>query len=159
MTLSRNRKLLTLGGALLCLVIAALIVSRVRGGASAHTRTGSDVVAAAIAVAKRAPIGNSYSVAGEFVPYQEIEMHAKVSGYVRKINVDIGDRVKTGQVLAVLEVPELMAQLQGAGAGVRHSQQEIESAQNEVARDYLYEAYQQKADLLTQMTERGENVQ
>jgi len=132
MTLSRNRKLLALGGALLCLVIAVLIVSRVRASAPAH---GHDVVPAAIAVAKRAPIGNSFSVAGEFVPYQEIEMHAKVSGYVRKINVDIGDRVKTGQVLAVLEVPELMAQLQGAGAGVRHSQQEVERAQNEVARD------------------------
>jgi hypothetical protein len=34
-----------------------------------------------------------------------------------------------------------------------------EDPQNEVARDYLYEAYQQKADLLTQLTERGENVQ
>ncbi|MFZ3215173.1 MAG: hypothetical protein WA192_03855 [Candidatus Acidiferrales bacterium] len=34
-----------------------------------------------------------------------------------------------------------------------------EEPQNEIARDYLYEAYQQKADLLTQITERGENVQ
>jgi hypothetical protein len=34
-----------------------------------------------------------------------------------------------------------------------------EEPQNEVARDYLYEAYQQKADLLAQMTERGENNQ
>jgi len=32
-----------------------------------------------------------------------------------------------------------------------------EEPQNEVARDYLYQAYQQKADLLAQMTERGEN--
>jgi len=62
-------------------------------------------------------------------------MHAKVSGYVRKINVDIGDRVKTGQVLAVLEVPELMAQVQGAAAGVRHSQQEVARAQNDLVRD------------------------
>ena len=69
------------------------------------------------------------------MPFQEIEMHAKVSGYVRKINVDIGDRVKSGQVLAVLEVPELMAQLQGAGAGVRHSQQEVMRAQNDLSRD------------------------
>jgi RND family efflux transporter MFP subunit len=37
-------------------------------------------------------------------------------------------------VLAVLEVPELVAELQGAGAGVRHSQQEVQRAQNEVAR-------------------------
>jgi len=90
---------------------------------------------AAVAVVQRTTIGNSFSVAGEFVPYQEIEMHAKVSGYVRKINVDIGDRVKSGQVLAVLEVPELMAQLQGAGAGVRHSQQEVMRAQNDLSRD------------------------
>jgi RND family efflux transporter MFP subunit len=90
---------------------------------------------AAVVVVKRMPIGNILAVAGEFVPYQEIEVHAKVAGYIRKINVDIGDRVKTGQVLAVLEVPELMAQLQGAGAGVRHSQQEVVRAQNEVARD------------------------
>ena len=34
-----------------------------------------------------------------------------------------------------------------------------EEPQNEVARDYLYEAYQQKADLLAQISERGENVQ
>jgi len=149
MNLRRHHRLLALVGAALCLVITILIVSRVRTGAPAHTRTGSDVVAAAIAIAKRAPIGNSFSVAGEFVPYQEIEMHAKVSGYVRKINVDIGDRVKTGQVLAVLEVPELAAELRGAGAGVRHSQQEIERAQNEVARNQAqYEALHANAERL-----------
>ena len=95
----------------------------------------SSATPAAVAVAQRSSIGNTFAVAGEFVPYQEIEMHAKVSGYVRKIYVDIGDRVKTGQVLAVLEVPELMAQVQGAGAGVRHSQQEVQRMQNEVTRD------------------------
>jgi hypothetical protein len=34
-----------------------------------------------------------------------------------------------------------------------------EEPQNEMARDYLYGAYQQKADLLAQMTERGETIQ
>jgi multidrug efflux pump subunit AcrA (membrane-fusion protein) len=60
------------------------------------------------------------SIAGEFVTYQEVELHAKVAGYVKKINVDIGARVHKGQVLAVLEIPELDAQLQAASAGVRH---------------------------------------
>ena len=135
MQVGRNHKFLVLGAALLCLVIAFVVVQRVRAGGPSHTHNGRDVMVAAIAVAKRAPIGNTFSVAGEFDPYQEIEVHAKVAGYIRKIYVDIGDRVKTGQVLAVLEVPELTAQLQGAGAGVRHSQQEIEGAQNEVSRD------------------------
>ena len=135
MTVLRNRKYLIIAGSAMCVLALVLIVRRVRAGGPPHTSNGRDVVPAAVAVAKRTTIGNSFSVAGEFIPYQEIEMHAKVSGYVRKINVDIGDHVKTGQVLAVLEVPELMAQLQGASAGVRHSQQEVMRAQNDLSRD------------------------
>jgi RND family efflux transporter MFP subunit len=71
-------------------------------------------------------------VAGEFQPYQEVELHAKVSGYIRRINVDIGDRVKAGQVIATLEVPELNAQVAGSQAEVKHSQSEIARAQSEV---------------------------
>ncbi len=62
-------------------------------------------------------------------------MHGKVSGYVRHIYVDIGDRVHVGQTLAVLEVPELDAQVEGAQAGVARSQDEIARMQREVARD------------------------
>jgi RND family efflux transporter MFP subunit len=83
---------------------------------------------------RRAPLSNTLSIAGEFIPYQEVELHAKVAGYIKNINVDIGDRVRRGQVLAVLEIPELTAQLQSASAGVRHSQEEIVHAQNEVSR-------------------------
>jgi RND family efflux transporter MFP subunit len=135
MKLGRNHKFLVIGAAVLCMLIAFLAVNHVRAGAPSRSHNGGEVMSAAVAIAKRAPIGNTFSVAGEFLPYQEIEVHAKVAGYIRKINVDIGDRVKTGQVLAVLEVPELVAELQGTQAGVRHSQQEIERAQNEVARD------------------------
>ena len=135
MKLGRNHKFLVIGAAVLCMLIAFFAVNHVRAGAPSRSHNGGEVMSAAVAIAKRAPIGNTFSVAGEFLPYQEIEVHAKVAGYIRKINVDIGDRVKTGQVLAVLEVPELVAELQGTQAGVRHSQQEIERAQNEVARD------------------------
>ena len=89
---------------------------------------------AAVVQVRRTPLSNTLSIAGEFLPYQEVELHAKVAGYIRNINVDIGDRVRTGQVLAVLEIPELSAQLEGASAGVRHSQEEITRAQNEVSR-------------------------
>ena len=89
---------------------------------------------AAVVQVRRAPLSNTLSIAGEFLPYQEVELHAKVAGYIRSISVDIGDHVKKGQVLAVLEIPELTAQLQAATAGVRHSQDEITHAQNEVSR-------------------------
>lgn len=116
-----------------CLIIAFVVSGRVR--ASAPGPSEKAVPRAAVAVVKRGEIGNTLSVAGEFIPYQEVELHAKVAGYIRKINVDIGDHVHTGEVLAVLEVPELAAQVQGADAGIRHSQDEIVRAQNEVSRD------------------------
>jgi RND family efflux transporter MFP subunit len=118
-----------------CLLLLAIAAGCGHSANSSGKGKEGNAIPAAVALVRRAAVGNAFSVAGEFVPYQEIEMHAKVSGYVRKINVDIGDRVKTGQVLAVLEVPELMAQLQGAAAGVRHSQQEVMRMQNELARD------------------------
>ncbi|HEY2040700.1 MAG TPA: efflux RND transporter periplasmic adaptor subunit [Edaphobacter sp.] len=92
------------------------------------------VTRAAVATVKREPVAKNLMVAGEFIPFQEVELHAKVAGYIRRINVDIGDRVRTGQILATLEVPELTAQVTGAEAGVRHSQEEIALAKSQVAR-------------------------
>ncbi len=73
-------------------------------------------------------------VVGQFLPYQNVELHAKVAGYIKNIYVDIGDRVHTGEVLAVLEIPELVAQIDEAKAGVHHAEEEIERAKSEVLR-------------------------
>jgi membrane fusion protein (multidrug efflux system) len=48
---------------------------------------------------------------GELLPLQRVELHAKVSGYVSKINVDIGSIVRKGQTLATIDAPEVKAQL------------------------------------------------
>ena len=87
---------------------------------------------APVAVVQRGQLANQLQVAGEFLPYQEVELHAKVAGYIKRINVDIGDRVKTGQVLATLDIPELEAQVQGATAGVRQTREQITRAKSEV---------------------------
>lgn len=88
---------------------------------------------ASVARVTRGDLSSTLTVAGQFQPYQEVDLHAKVSGYIRRINVDIGDRVRMGQVIATLEVPELNAQLAGAQAEVRHSQSEIDRAKSQVA--------------------------
>jgi RND family efflux transporter MFP subunit len=103
-------------------------------GDSSPSASGDVASRAAVVQVRRTPLSNTLSIAGEFLPYQEVDLHAKVAGYIRNINVDIGDRVHTGQILAVLEIPELSADLEAAGAGVRHSQEEIAHAQNEVSR-------------------------
>jgi RND family efflux transporter MFP subunit len=69
-------------------------------------------------------LSNSMTFQGEFYPYQDVMIHAKVSGYVNPIRVDIGDRVKAGELLASLEVPELKDQLEGAMATVRRMEAE-----------------------------------
>src|ERR1700732_1051393 len=74
------------------------------------------------------------TIAGEFKPFQVVDVHAKVAGYIRSINVDVGDHVKAGQTIAVLEVPELAAQLSGADAGTRSAEEQIRRAQGALQR-------------------------
>jgi RND family efflux transporter MFP subunit len=89
---------------------------------------------AAVVKASRGKLGAPLTLAGAFKPFQDVDVHAKVAGYIKKIYVDVGSRVAEGQTIAVLEVPELAAQLAGADAAVRRSRQEISRAQGDVQR-------------------------
>jgi RND family efflux transporter MFP subunit len=139
MTLPRNLKLLLLGGAAVVVVILALVAIRVRAGGPSRASAdssgdGDHAVYAATAMVKRQNLANSLSIAGQFLPYQNVELHAKEAGYIRNIYVDIGDRVHQGQVLAVLEIPELMAQVDASKAAVHHAEEEIQRSKSDVAR-------------------------
>lgn len=92
------------------------------------------IPAARVATAQRGSIAHVLTVAGQFQPYQTVDVHPKVSGYMVRINVDIGDIVRAGQTLAVLEIPELKAQLRGTAYEVEQSKEEITRAQHEIAR-------------------------
>jgi len=74
------------------------------------------VIPAAVARVTREDLSKALTVPAEFRPYEEVELHAKVSGYVSRMNVDFGDKVKAGQLLATLEVPELQDELDNAQA-------------------------------------------
>ena len=67
-------------------------------------------------------------------------VHAKVSGYVKSIGVDIGDHVKAGEPLAQLEVPELNDDLNRASAALRKSQEDVKRVEAEYRDAHL--AYQ-----------------
>ena len=99
-----------------------------------HEEAGAAATPAAIARVERHSVGNTLTIAGEFKPFQDVDVHAKVAGYIRSINVDVGDHVKRGQTIAVLEVPELAAQLSGADAGARTAQEQIRRAQGDLLR-------------------------
>jgi RND family efflux transporter MFP subunit len=85
-----------------------------RGKVKEKVSTAAPVVA--VAVVDREDLYNEVTIPAEFRPYVEAELNAKVSGYLDKINVDFGDKVKAGQLLAVLEIPELKDELDSAVA-------------------------------------------
>ena len=122
------------GATLVCVAAGAMALRMMRTDSASQRVSAAAIPTVATAVAKRADVADILTVAGEFLPYQEVELHAKVAGYIRQIHVDIGDRVRAGQVLAILEVPELNAQVEGADAGVRRSRDDISRAKHEVAR-------------------------
>jgi len=106
---------------------------------------------AAVSSVQRGSISRVLSVAGQFQPYQVVDVHAKVSGYLRHIYVDIGDKVHAGQTLGVLEVPELNAQYRSSQAEEARSKDEITRAQNTVARaKSMHSALQANYDRLRQ---------
>jgi len=96
-------------------------------------KTRGETVAAVVKVS-RGKLGTPLTLAGAFKPFQDVDVHAKVAGYIKKIYVDVGSRVTENQTIAILEVPELAAQLAGADAAVRRSRQEISRAQGDVER-------------------------
>jgi len=82
----------------------------------------------AVVRVSREDLFNEVPISAEFRPYLEVELHAKVSGYVDQIYVDIGDRVKAGQLLAKLEVPELRAELARAKAAEKRAEADYREA-------------------------------
>jgi len=117
-----------------------LVFPVVAGLVACHTaQSKSEARAAAVpsakvATAQRGDISHVLTLAGQFQPYQVVDVHPKVSGYMSRINVDIGDVVHQGQTLAVLEVPELKAELQQTVFQLQQSKEEMAQAQHEIDR-------------------------
>jgi RND family efflux transporter MFP subunit len=123
------------------LIVAAGIALPVLAGIIAYSfkdrhpaTIAAEIPSATVVAVTRGSIAHTLKLAGQFQPYQVVDVHAKVSGYIKHIYVDIGDKVQAGQTLAVLEVPELNAQLKGTVSQFGRTKDEITRAQHEVAR-------------------------
>ena len=104
----------------LCIAAAVLVAGVILFGFLHQTAQAAmppaETTVPAVAVVKvaRANLAQEVTIPAEFRPYEEVELHAKVSGYVKEMKVDFGDHVKAGQLLATLEIPELEADLTNA---------------------------------------------
>lgn len=67
-------------------------------------------------VLEKQQVGKTINRPAELLPYDRAEIYAKVEGFVKRVSVDIGDRVKAGRTLAVLDAPEVAAESSRASA-------------------------------------------
>jgi RND family efflux transporter MFP subunit len=63
---------------------------------------------------QRGKLASALHIPGELVAYRDVDIYARVTSYIKKLNVDVGSEVKQGQLLAQAEAPELNAQLASA---------------------------------------------
>ena len=128
MTKPRSGNLLKILAIAVILGLGGLwMAHRMRAQASVTTEPAT---AARVGVAKvtREDLYQEVTMAAEFRPYLEVALPAKVTGYVGKMNVDFGDPVKAGQLLATIEVPELQAELDYARAAEQKAQADYTNA-------------------------------
>jgi len=98
-----------------------------RGAASSRPSAAGQPLQVGVVKVVRKTLQRNLAVSSELVPFQQIDVYAKESGFVRQLNVDYGTHVRAGQTMAVLEIPELQIQLD-------EDQAEIKDAADQVAR-------------------------
>jgi RND family efflux transporter MFP subunit len=125
---------LILAAMVLLLHLCACTSGRSAVPASALASIADTIPTVPVAKVARATLSGDLAVTAEFEPYQEVDVMAKVAGYVHSITVDIGDRVRGGQVLATLDVPEMEDELTKAGASVEQASAEVTMASDELSR-------------------------
>jgi RND family efflux transporter MFP subunit len=128
-----NNRLASICGVVVAIVMMATFSSCASREAHAKTAEAADVTVAVTRV-KSQPMAQHLTVSSELVPFQEIDVYAKEAGYVKQLLVDYGTHVRQGQLMAVLEIPELEAQLQQDQAEIRAQTDRVKQAGDEVGR-------------------------
>lgn len=106
------------------------------GNASANSpRAGSpstDEILVSVAKPDHREIVDRLNLTGAVTPYEQVTLYAKVSGYLKSISVDIGDWVRAGQLLAEIEVPEMLTGLEEKRAALLKAEADLVKARADV---------------------------
>lgn len=85
-----------------------------------------------VATIEKRPLESTLTLSSELVPFQEIDVYAKEAGYVKQLLVDYGTHVRQGQLMAVLEIPELQAQLEQDQAAIKAASDQVARVNQDV---------------------------
>ncbi len=133
-TRNRRRKA-TISVTLAAFAIALVVsLSSCSGDRTRNVQANGPSITVGVTKVVKKSLGRQITLSSELVPFQEIDVYAKESGYVKKLMVDYGSHVKAGQVMAILEIPELEAQLQEDQAEIKNASNQVTRAQHELGR-------------------------
>jgi RND family efflux transporter MFP subunit len=137
---------------LLCgglIAIAAVDLASCGGAGKVQATAGATEVSVGVVKIGKKALGRTLTLSSELVPFQEIDVYAKESGYVKELYVDYGTRVQANQILAMLEIPELQSQLKQDDAAIKNASEQITHAEKELSRvEATHSALQNQFDRL-----------
>ncbi len=107
------------------LFVAAVLVGGCGSAGKADPENPANAPHVGVVKVARKDLSSTLQIASELMPFQDVNVYAKVAGYIQKLNVDWGTHVRKGQLLAVLEIPELQQQLELDEAAVRRSEHDL----------------------------------
>lgn len=125
---------LILASALACLIAISVIDLTSCSGGSNHVEANTQTITVGVVSVTKKTLGRHLTLSSELVPFQEIDVYAKESGYVQRLFVDYGTHVKAGQIMATLEIPELQAQIDEDQAEIKSSSDQVVRADHELKR-------------------------
>ena len=112
----------------LLIFLAGVMLVSCGGGRQVNatsSATAVSPVSAAVAKVSRKTLDQHLTVSSELVPLQEIDVFAKESGFVKKLNVDYGTHVKAGDIMAVLEIPEMEQTINADKAAINAAREQV----------------------------------
>lgn len=112
------------------LIIYSITLSSCQSESSENTLQKKQQDSVSVFSLNKVTIDKAISFPGELVPFERTEVFAKVSGYVSAIKVDMGDFVRAGQVVAILEAPEMLASYAQANAEVQTAKARFAGSQD-----------------------------
>lgn len=155
--IQRKHRALAAAMAAILLAATATACSIVKAARNKQADDPPPVVLVARAVSR--PLERNLKLEAELQPFQEVEVHAKVAGYVKEMDVDLGSRVKAGQLLATLSVPELEHEREQASALVVRRQAEVVRAQEDLKQaQSAHEAVHLQANRLSALGDSSNNM-
>ena len=116
---------LLLATAIVCLIVFTLAWRRSSHLELRANTIADDLITVPVVKVSRENLVQCCTFEAEFRPYQAIDLHAKVAGFVQSIRVDIGDRVQAGDVLAILNIPGLKEDLERAVAAELRDEKKV----------------------------------